>query len=144
MTFDETANFESDPRFPTGPWKGYWLQDGETGLMDLSLAFVEGIVVGSGKDLIGEFDLQGVYSVEERSIALKKTYRGKHEVWYRGRPIQGELMGEWTIADTPARGGWRLWPVEDEFQIIRIQVETEDGPIVLISDPIQDSGEDDS
>ena len=144
MDFDETANFGSDPRFPTGPWKGYWLQKGRTGLMKLTLAFVEGCVVGDGSDLIGEFDVLGFYSIKERSITLKKTYRGGHEVWYRGRPIRDELMGEWTIADTPARGGFRIWPIEDEFEIIHLQLETDDGPIVLISDPSEEDEEDDS
>jgi len=44
---------ETDPRFPSGPWVGFWIQSGlGKQPMSLSLAFINGRVAGSG-DLSG-------------------------------------------------------------------------------------------
>ncbi|HXE53271.1 MAG TPA: hypothetical protein VN541_09665, partial [Tepidisphaeraceae bacterium] len=52
---------EVDPRFPSGEWKGFWLQRGLAGRqwMSLVLQFVEGHVSGEGRDAVGEFLIRG-------------------------------------------------------------------------------------
>ena len=48
---------ETDPRFPSGPWIGFYIQRGHgKQQMSLSLAFVDGRVTGTGRDIVGRFD----------------------------------------------------------------------------------------
>ena len=131
MKWDQTATFESDPRYPSGPWEGFWTQAGKVSSMKLYLEFVAGRVRGEGSDRVGAFDITGRYWPHRDRIVLRKAYHGKHTVWYRGKPFSPYLKGQWNIASPPASGLWRIWPVEDEFEITYIEIETKDGPVVI-------------
>ena len=84
-------DLETDSRFPSGPWVGYFLQKelppGKHG-MELRLTFRRGVVTGEGRDLIGEFII-----------------RGKYQGYNEGKGIWGvwEIPPSW-------KGGFYIWP----------------------------------
>jgi len=106
--------FETDPRFPSGPWIGFWIQRGwGKQKMSLSLAFINGRVVGCGRDVVGRFDFNGIYDLKTGRVRMVKLYQGAHRVDYDGTN-QGDgmwLWGVWNIRTI--HGGFHLWP-EDE------------------------------
>jgi hypothetical protein len=108
---DKQPAVEADPRFPSGPWVGFWIQRGlGKQQMSLSLAFVAGRVTGSGRDIIGRFDFSGRYDLKTGRVQMIKQYIGAHQVNYDGAN-QGDgmwLWGVWNIRRS--RGGFHLWP----------------------------------
>lgn len=131
MMWDETAEFESDPRFPSGPWEGFWAYDGELASMNLYMQFVGGRVRGEGSDRIGMFDITGRYWTRHGTVVLRKHYRGYHVVRYRGSSFFPYLKGESRIASALDHGRWRIWPVEEEFELTRLVIETTEGPFLV-------------
>lgn len=103
---------EVDPRFPSGEWKGFWLQRGLEGRqwMKLVLEFVNGHITGEGRDWVGEFDIRGAYHLDDGRCAITKSYPGSHTVSYAGAN-EGDgkwLWGLWKIQFET--GGFHLWP----------------------------------
>ena len=51
------ANFESDPRFPSGPWTGFYLQYWRPGRhkTEVDLFWKDGIVTGDGYDRVDDW-----------------------------------------------------------------------------------------
>jgi hypothetical protein len=103
---------EADPRFPSGEWKGFWLQRGFPGRqwMALSLEFRAGNVTGEGRDLVGDFLLNGTYALDTGKCSLIKTYVGRYSVVYDGaNENDGKwIWGVWKLPlDT---GGFHIWP----------------------------------
>ena len=104
---------ETDPRFPSGRWTGFWLQRVFIGrqYMSLNLTFAQGIVRGEGADRVGEFTIAGRYEVKTGSCKLTKAYVGAHALTYEGR---NENDGQWIWGVwrrlTLDRGGFHLWP----------------------------------
>lgn len=107
---------ETDPRFPSGKWTGFFLQPSVPGkhLMELLLDFGEGEVTGEGRDWVGEFILRGRYFVEDGKCYWTKRYLSKHDVFYQGFNEGKGIWGTWDIpADGhggPWRGGFHIWP----------------------------------
>jgi hypothetical protein len=103
---------ESDPRFPSGEWKGFWLQRGWPGRqwMRLVLQFADGTLRGEGKDIVGAFRMSGRYDLKNGHCTIFKHYVGRHQVVYSGCN-EGDglwVWGTWKVAiDT---GGFHLWP----------------------------------
>ena len=120
---------ETDPRFPSGKWTGFWLQRHYTGRqwMSLRLTFQSGAVRGSGSDRIGDFAMAGTYDLKTGKCSIEKTYRGAHRVSYEGRN-EGDglwIWGLWTIPSLD-RGGFHLWPAgEDDPTGRRLRAERE-------------------
>ena len=54
---------ETDPRFPSGPWQGFFLMAHLPGRhrMELHLSFQQGVMTGEGRDMIGPFLIRGKY-----------------------------------------------------------------------------------
>jgi hypothetical protein len=110
----ECEQCEVDPRFPSGPWKGFWLQQGMNGrqwMRDVTLTFADGRVNGQGEDRVGEFVFRGRYSLDDGKVTLFKRYLGAHEVIYHGCN-DGEslwLWGTWEMLPYD-KGGFHLWP----------------------------------
>jgi hypothetical protein len=107
---------ETDPRFPSGEWKGFYLQRDVPGRqwMALALEFSGGRVAGEGRDSVGEFLLRGVYELKDGRCTLVKTYPGSHDVLYTGSN-EGDgkwLWGVWRIHTES--GGFHLWPKGEE------------------------------
>jgi hypothetical protein len=106
---------ETDPRFPSGPWSGFWIQEGMgRQKMRLSLAFSGGKVSGFGTDIIGRFTFEGTYDLETGRCLMTKQYEGAHSVQYDGvNEADGMwLWGVWRMQI--GRGGFHLWPEGEE------------------------------
>ena len=61
MSNESIPELETDPRFPSGPWTGYFLQRQIPGkhLMELRLTFIKGSMTGEGRDWVGDFVIRG-------------------------------------------------------------------------------------
>jgi hypothetical protein len=107
---------ETDPRFPSGPWTGYFLQPVIPGrhLMELSLTFRQGQLSGEGRDWVGQFILRGRYCLEDGKCYWTKRYLAKHDVFYQGFNEGKGIWGVWEIPPSGLSEGWRggfhIWP----------------------------------
>ncbi len=105
---------EQDSRFPSGPWKGFFLQPVLKGRhwMELNLTFRKGTLTGDGKDWVGEFLFRGRYDVESGKCWWTKQYIGRHAIAYQGYNEGKGIWGTWEWQHTtPWRGGFHIWPV---------------------------------
>ncbi len=66
---------ETDPRFPSGPWIGFYLQKAKPGKhsMELDLYFLNGQMTGEGRDSVGEFIIRGPIRFANRQMQLGQT-----------------------------------------------------------------------
>ena len=109
-------DLESDPRFPSGPWTGFFLQPLVPGrhLMELRLTFRGGAISGEGRDWGGEFVVRGRYDTADGRCHWSKRYLGEHDVFYRAFNEGKGIWGTWEIAATRAEpgqhGGFHIWP----------------------------------
>ncbi|MBI3464426.1 MAG: hypothetical protein HY000_15430 [Planctomycetes bacterium] len=103
---------EQDSRFPSGPWKGFFLQRTVPGRhwMELHLTFREGTIRGEGRDWVGQFIITGRYQIEDDKCWWTKRYVGKHDVAYQGYNEGKGIWGTWQIPPT-WRGGFHIWPL---------------------------------
>lgn len=105
---------ETDPRFPSGPWTGFFLQPGLPGKhwMEVRLTFQNGAITGEGRDWVGEFLFRGRYCVEDGECYWTKRYLGRHDVFYRGFNEGKGIWGTWEVPSAGARlhGGFHIWP----------------------------------
>jgi hypothetical protein len=105
---------EQDSRFPSGPWKGFFLQPGRTdrSWMEIQLTFRKGEMRGEGRDRVGEFRFKGRYEVESGKCWWTKQYIGKHNLYYQGYNEGKGIWGVWEwLPSHPYRGGFHIWPV---------------------------------
>ena len=111
MNSDHAAQLETDPRFPSGPWTGFWLQKSLPGrhLMELRLTFQNGGMTGEGRDWVGEFLIKGQYNLADGKCHWTKKYIAKHDVFYQGFNEGKGIWGVWQIGEL-ARGGFHIWP----------------------------------
>ena len=102
---------ETDSRFPSGPWCGFFLMSHLPGKhqMELKLSFRQGVMTGEGRDLIGPFLIRGRYQVDDGQCWWTKRYIGKHDVSYRGYNEGKGIWGLWEIPPT-WKGGFHIWP----------------------------------
>ncbi|MCX7700185.1 MAG: hypothetical protein N2039_04855 [Gemmataceae bacterium] len=111
MTPDE---LESDPRFPSGKWHGFWTQTVPVRAkpqQEMILTFRRGVIQGEGRDMVGPFLIRGSYSTADGKCHWTKRYVGKHDVFYRGFNEGKGIWGTWEIADEVVlRGGFHIWP----------------------------------
>jgi len=106
---------ETDERFPSGPWVGFWLQRplvGRQWMRDLWLRFAQGRVNGGGVDCVGEFRFDGRYDLKTGRVMLIKQYLGAHTVQYDGRnENDGQwIWGVWRMREIGQSGGFHMWP----------------------------------
>ena len=108
---DGAAIVESDDRFPTGPWTGFFLQPGtpERHWMELSLIFREGIMAGTGRDRVGRFTVSGRYYLDSGRAHWTKTYVAEHSIAYSGYNEGKGIWGVWEYQSN-WRGGFHIWP----------------------------------
>jgi hypothetical protein len=110
----QNSGNETDPRFPTGPWTGFWLQREIAGrqMMRLHLAFADGKVTGA--DMVGKFTITGAYELVGGQCRFSKVYP-THIVEYDGKN-EGDgnwLWGLWTIRAFD-KGGFHIWPLGED------------------------------
>jgi hypothetical protein len=110
----ESETLETDPRFPSGPWTGYFLQHGHKGMMELHLTFQHGVMTGEGRDFVGAFVLRGKYELADGKCHWTKRYLGQHDVFYQGYNEGKGIWGTWEITAFlglfQANGGFHIWP----------------------------------
>lgn len=109
----EDIDVEEDPRYPSGPWTGYYNYAFDAAAaryrQDLMLTFRAGRLTGEGLDSVGPFLIRGRYDKEEGRVWWTKTYPGSHDVSYSGYREGKGIWGTWAIG-TAARGGFMIWP----------------------------------
>ena len=117
MNAEQLLPFETDPRFPSGPWTGYFLQKSLPGrhLMELRLTFQGGAMTGEGRDWVGDFLIAGRYDLADGKCTWTKKYIGRHDIEYQGYNEGKGIWGFWEIAPrftlgAIARGGFHIWP----------------------------------
>jgi hypothetical protein len=116
MNENEVIALEQDPRFPSGPWTGFFLQYWIPGrhTMDLELTCQNGVLAGDGQDRVGPFTIEGNYDVATGQCDWIKQYTGKHSVAYRGVNDGHGIWGVWEIRLLGGlyqdRGGFHIWP----------------------------------
>jgi hypothetical protein len=105
---------ETDPRFPSGPWTGFFLDRRMPGrhAMDLRLEFRDGLMNGDGRDRVGQFLIRGRYSVDDGQCHWVKQYIGQHNIFYKGYNEGKGIWGTWelVVAGASASGGFHIWP----------------------------------
>jgi hypothetical protein len=112
----DPVDLETDPRFPSGPWTGFFLQRLVPGrhLMELRLTFRRGEITGEGRDWVGAFIIRGKYTVVDGRCHWSKRYVGKHDVFYSGFNEGKGIWGTWEIpagSEYPRQhGGFHIWP----------------------------------
>lgn len=102
---------ETDPRFPSGAWVGFWTQPGHGKYkMSVQLSFRDDRVAGAGSDIVGRFTMHGTYDVRTGRYRLTKQYGCAHSLEYEGiSEAAGQwLWGVWQLWGD--RGGFHLWP----------------------------------
>ena len=114
MQNKEAEELETDPRFPSGPWTGFFLQKAIPGrhMMEMRLTFRSGSFTGEGRDWVGEFLFRGRYELSDGKCHWTKRYLGKHDVYYEGFNEGKGIWGTWEITSQlgVARGGFHIWP----------------------------------
>jgi hypothetical protein len=115
MSEQPQSDLETDPRFPSGPWTGFFLQRARPGRhwMELHLTFQAGTLTGEGRDWVGKFIFRGRYSTADGKCHWTKRYLGQHDVYYQGYNEGKGIWGTWEIHHdglVADRGGFHIWP----------------------------------
>src|SRR5690242_13765268 len=93
----EPLDVETDPRFPSGKWLGFWKQGSSRGEMECVLTFRKGVLTGAGRDRIGDFTFRGRYNANDGTCQWVKQYRGAHKVAYKGYNEGKGIWGVWNM-----------------------------------------------
>lgn len=108
---------ETDARFPSGPWTGFYVQLGQRGQQAMTLAFRKGEIQGTGVDEAGAFLIEGQYDAATGRCALSKSFEGSHTVEYEGSADKTGIWGTWLLyhdADPLGiprdHGTFHIWP----------------------------------
>ncbi|MFL5341079.1 MAG: hypothetical protein ACJ8F7_13110 [Gemmataceae bacterium] len=124
MSQPQDAQVETDPRFPSGPWTGFFLMP-HTGSQrhptQLTISFAGGTLTGGGRDAVGAFIVRGRYDTADGKCRWVKHYVGKHDVFYHGFNEGKGIWGLWDIPNSLGiawKGGFHIWPegMEDPTQ----------------------------
>lgn len=116
---------EMDDRFPTGEWRGFYVQPDsrQRHKMELLLEFAQEEISGMGDDSVGEFTIKGTYDTRTGQCWWTKQYVGQHRVLYEGRTNGRGIIGQWQVPGQPASwsGPFFIWPralgdLESEFE----------------------------
>jgi hypothetical protein len=133
-------DLESDPRFPSGPWTGFFLQPMIPGrhLMELHLTFRGGAITGEGRDWVGKFILRGQYTLADGKCHWTKRYLSKHDVFYQGFNEGRGIWGTWEIPNSEIsvqqRGGFHIWPEGMADPTGSVLKEEADPPLVVVEE----------
>ena len=106
----------SDSEFPSGSWTGFYSYQQFPGKFrtDLILTFQHGRMTGEGNDTVGPFVISGHYNTASKECHWTKTYVSSHDVFYKGFREGKGIWGTWEIGEL-ARGGFHIWPLEDDL-----------------------------
>src|SRR5262249_60233201 len=100
MSTDKRSDLETDPRFPSGPWTGFFLQPLMPGRhrMELRLTFRGGALTGEGRDRVGDFTITGRYTIADGRCHWTKRYVRRHTAFYNGLNESKDIWGTWDSA----------------------------------------------
>jgi hypothetical protein len=108
---------ETDPRFPGGPWTGFFQQSWKAPgrfPTDVDLRFQDGELWGEGRDLVGRYTVRGTYDRADGRCEWTKQYVGRHSVSYLGYNEGNGIWGVWEIRALFGlyrdHGVFHLWP----------------------------------
>jgi hypothetical protein len=92
----ELTQVESDRRFPSGHWTGFFIQPWIPGrhAMRLDLTFQQGRLEAQGNDWVGPFTFSGSYDSVDGKCTWTKKYLGKHQVSYMPALMKERASGE--------------------------------------------------
>jgi hypothetical protein len=113
---EPTLDVETDPRFPSGRWIGFFLDKRLPGKhqMELLLTFRQCEVTGEGRDLVGKFLVRGRYGVVDGKCYWHKRYLDRHDVFYQGYAEDKGIWGTWELHPREiyglVKGGFHIWP----------------------------------
>jgi hypothetical protein len=119
MPIEDAGELESDARFPSGKWTGFFLQaqGPRPGRhrMDLHLTFKDGTVSGECRDWVGHSLIRGNYSTVDGRCHWIKRFPGRHHIYYIGFNEGKGIWGTWEIppainSSLTWRGGFHIWP----------------------------------
>jgi hypothetical protein len=108
----ERNEMETDERFPSGPWIGFYQQGGLQSRQRLGLEFKNGRITDEGRDPAGHFLVSGTYQAEAGKCSLRKTYP-THTVEYDGNAEGDGIWGRWVIRFSMFvvdQGVFHIWP----------------------------------
>jgi hypothetical protein len=113
----------------SGPWSGFWVQENIRGTMRVQLDLRAGIIVGSGSDMSGRFEMVGSYSTNGE-VTIRKTYCSTSVALgaapcldYRGSWTGTFVHGEWSqMPEAFNHGIFELWPDDEAEQIVSEQM----------------------
>lgn len=129
MDDDEAILLETDPRFPSGMWTGFFLQLAVRGRQktSLNLTCSEGRLTGEGKDWVGRYTIDGSYDLATGQCEWTKQYLRRHAVTYKGTNNGRGIWGVWELTQLwgllTDRGGFHIWP--DGFDVAEESDEAE-------------------
>jgi hypothetical protein len=112
----ETVQLETDPRFTSGRWVGFFLDKRLPGKhqMELMLTFTKGTMTGVGRDKVGEFTVRGQYQTDDGKCRWHKRYLARHDVFYQGYAEEKGIWGTWELCPKEiyglVTGGFYIWP----------------------------------
>ena len=134
MSDDRTTRLETDKRYPSGLWIGYWMQGFIFRREQMTLTFSGGKVTGDGSDSLGAFRISGCYCVDTGAVSLRKTYDKCPDVSHAGETGEFCIYGTRQIDGIQQEGDWRIWHAQDGYEFVFMEVETDDGPVVVIDE----------
>jgi hypothetical protein len=134
------AELETDPRFPSGPWVGFWTQKtfpAGKHEMELQLTFQRGEMTGDGRDWVGPFLIEGKYDLVTGVCRFTKQYVGKHFVTYHGFNEGKGIWGKWEIGRDQLHGGFHIWPegIADPTRPAMHEAANPPAPVERIEEP---------
>jgi hypothetical protein len=116
MAPDAALDLETDPRFPSGRWLGFFLDARMPGKhqMELLLTFRRNEMTGEGRDRVGKFVVRGSYDLEDGKCRWHKRYLSQHDVFYQGYAEEKGIWGTWELHPRETyglvTGGFYIWP----------------------------------
>ena len=100
------------------PCLGWWEQDffGQQPMEQLQMKFEDGLVSGTGFDVVGNFEFTG--SMQGGEIAMVKQYLGRHQVIYAGcYDGEGAFHGDWRAGACKGRWAISMLPRSESNEI---------------------------
>ena len=97
----DKSDLETDNRFPSGRWKGYFLQPHANAgrcWMQLYIEFFDGRLHGQGSDIVGAFVIKGEYALDTGGVRFQKHYP-QYFVYYDGKHSGKAIAGIWHLPD---------------------------------------------
>lgn len=126
-------DLETDERFPSGPWIGFFVDKRMPGKhqMELELAFSKGDIHGEGRDRVGEFIIAGKYFIADGKAHFSKRYLQAHDVFYKGYNEGKGIWGLWELTDMGEtfNGGFHIWPKGMKDPTLPVKEEEADIPL---------------